>query len=481
MDKNTQVLPTPSDLLRKNFPFSPTGGQEQFFLKMDKFFRKPVEENPVFILKGYAGTGKTSLLSSLVKIIPKLEMRALLLAPTGRAAKVMSTYSGRSSFTIHKIIYKPKGDPSTMGGGFTLQKNYYKDTLFIVDESSMLADEGGISGNLLWDLITFTFSGLGNRLLLVGDTAQLPPVGSSSSPALDSAYLQRQYRLEADHIELTEVMRQRLTSGILFNATALRNQLNQNPPQIKIQTQNFTDTYKMTSERLEDGLRYAYDKYGIEGTCIITRSNKAAVNYNLYIRRSIQFYEDELAAGDLLMIVKNNYTYMVDSDKVNFLANGDLVEVMKIRNFEDRYDLRFATLELRLLDYPEEPYFEAKVLLEPLYSSGPSLSREQYKHLYDQVAEEYADLANKAERLEHIRKDPYLTALQVKFAYALTCHKAQGGQWKAVFIDQGYLLEDQVDMDFLRWLYTAITRASEEVYLVNFSSSFFGKSLLEEE
>jgi ATP-dependent exoDNAse (exonuclease V) alpha subunit len=481
MDTSTAFLPKPSELLRKNFPFQPTMGQANFFVKMDEFFRKPAEDKPVFILKGYAGTGKTSLMSAVVKVLPRLDMRSLLLAPTGRAAKVMSTYSGRAAFTIHKIIYKPKGDPGTMGGGFTLQKNYFKDTLFIVDESSMLADDGGMAGNLLWDLITYTFSGSGNRLLFVGDTAQLPPVGSTYSPALDSGYLQRHYRLEADQLELVEVMRQKLESGILFNATSLRNELLPEKSVIKIQTHLFTDIFKMTSEKLEDGLRYAYSKYGTENTCIITRSNKAAVQYNGYIRRTIHFYEDEISSGDLLMIVKNNYTYMAESEKVNFLANGDMVEVMKIRNFEERYELRFATLELRLLDYPEEPYFEAKVILDTLYSSGPSLSREQYRSLYDQVSEDYADLANKTERMEYIRKDPYLTALQVKFAYALTCHKAQGGQWQAVFIDQGYLVEDQVDKEFVRWLYTAVTRATEELYLVNFSPTFFVKGLVTEE
>jgi ATP-dependent exoDNAse (exonuclease V) alpha subunit len=478
MDKNNKVPPKTSDLLLKNFPFYPTKGQSEFFKKMDVFFLKKTDEKPVFILKGYAGTGKTSLISALVKTLPHLEMRPLLLAPTGRAAKVMNNYSGRAAYTIHKIIYKPKGDPGTMGGGFILQKNYFKDTVFLVDESSMLADDGGMSGNLLWDLITYVFSGSGNRLIFIGDSAQLPPVGSLYSPALDAGYLLRHFRLSADQIELSEVMRQKLESGILFNATGLRNELDKERPDLKIRTNLFKDIFKMSSERLEDGLRYAYGKFGTENTIIVTRSNKSAVQYNLYIRRVIHFFEDELCSGDLLMIVKNNYTYMSESDKVNFLANGDMVEVMKIRNFEELYGLRFATLELRLLDYPEEPLFEAKVILDTLYSSGPSLTREQYRSLYEKVAEDYSDLANKTERMEMIRKDPYLNALQVKFAYALTCHKAQGGQWKAVFVDQGYLNEDQIDREFVRWLYTAITRATDELFLVNFSQSFFVKGIL---
>jgi len=477
MGKDNQPEFKPSVLLGKYFPFSPTLGQAEFFKRMDQFLLKKAEEKPVFVLKGYAGTGKTSLTSALVKALPKMDMRSLLLAPTGRAAKVMSNYSGRGAYTIHKIIYKPKGDPGTMGGGFILQKNYFKDTVFIVDESSMLADDGGMSGNLLWDLIQYVFSGKDNRLLLIGDTAQLPPVGSEYSPALDAGYLLRQYRLEADQIELSEVMRQRLESGILFNATALRDQLLQQEPKVKIQTRTFQDIFKMTSERLEDGLRYAYGKYGTENTTIVTRSNKAAVQYNLYIRSVIHFFEEEINAGDLLMIVKNNYTYMAESEKVNFLANGDMVEVMKIRNFEEMYGLRFATLELRLLDYPEEPFFEAKVVLDTLYSPSPSLTREQYRSLYDHVSQDYADVSNKTERMELIRKDPYLNALQIKFAYALTCHKAQGGQWQAVFVDQGYLSDEQVDRDFVRWLYTAITRATDELYLVNFSPNFFVKAL----
>ena len=473
MGKDNQAKIKPSELLLKYFPFSPTAGQASFFRKMNEFLEKKPEDKPTFVLRGYAGTGKTSVISALVKILPRMDMRSLLLAPTGRAAKVMSNYSGRGAYTVHKIIYKPKGDPGTMGGGFILQKNYYKDTVFIVDESSMLSDDGGMSGNLLWDLIQFVFSGKDNRLLLVGDTAQLPPVGSEYSPALDSGYLLRHFRLTAEQIELTEVMRQKLESGILYNATFLRQTLQQDPPSVLIHTQGFKDTFRMTSERLEDGLRYAYDKFGTENTTIVTRSNKSAVQYNLYIRRVIHFFEDEISTGDLMMIVKNNYTYMAESDKVNFLANGDMAEVMKIRTFEEMYGLRFATLELRLLDYPEEPFFEAKVILDTLYSSSPSLTRDQYRSLYEQVAEDYADVANKTERQELIRKDPYLTALQVKFAYALTCHKAQGGQWKAVFVDQGYLQEEQVDRDFVRWLYTAMTRATEELYLVNFSPNFF--------
>lgn len=467
----------PSFLLAKNFPFEPTQGQKDFFQKMDSFLLQENAEGGAFILRGYAGTGKTSLISALVKILPRLKIKSMLLAPTGRAAKVMGNYSQKSAFTIHKIIYRPKDQGGDLGGGFELVKNYYKDTLFIVDEASMLADEVLNGRSLLRDLIHYVYQESSNMLMLVGDTAQLPPVGSNLSPALERDYLVRHFRLKVDAIELKEVMRQQLESGILFNATFLRNQLFSKTPEISFTVSGFKDFYKMTGERLEDGLRYAYNKFGLENTVIITRSNKNAVQYNQYIRRNIHFYDDEISAGDLLMIVKNNYTYMAESDKVNFIANGDFVEVVKIRSFEEMYGLRFATLELRLLDYPDEPYFEAKVIMDTLYSPHPSLSPEQYKELYRQVSEDYQDVANKAERMELIKKDPYLSALQVKFAYALTCHKSQGGQWDAVFVDQGYLTDEMVNVEYIRWLYTAVTRAKKELFMVNFHPKFYISNL----
>lgn len=467
----------PSFLLAKNFPFEPTQGQKDFFQKMDSFLLQENAEGGAFILRGYAGTGKTSLISALVKILPRLKIKSMLLAPTGRAAKVMGNYSQKSAFTIHKIIYRPKDRGGDLGGGFELVKNYYKGTLFIVDEASMLADEVLNGRSLLRDLIHYVYQESSNMLMLVGDTAQLPPVGSNLSPALERDYLVRYFRLKVDAIELKEVMRQQLESGILFNATFLRNQLFSKTPEISFTVSGFKDFYKMTGERLEDGLRYAYNKFGLENTVIITRSNKNAVQYNQYIRRNIHFYDDEISAGDLLMIVKNNYTYMAESDKVNFIANGDFVEVVKIRSFEEMYGLRFATLELRLLDYPDEPYFEAKVIMDTLYSPHPSLSPEQYKELYRQVSEDYQDVANKAERMELIKKDPYLSALQVKFAYALTCHKSQGGQWDAVFVDQGYLTDEMVNVEYIRWLYTAVTRAKKELFMVNFHPKFYISNL----
>lgn len=473
MSKDNQPLPKASVLIRRNFPFEATGGQEGFFHQMDLFLSKGFNQKATFLLRGYAGTGKTSLISALVKSLPALNFRSLMLAPTGRAAKVMMAYAGRGGFTIHKIIYKPKGELGSLGSGFDLVKNYYKNTIFIVDEASMLADDGGMGGNLLTDLIGYVFQEESNRLIMIGDRAQLPPVGSQNSPALDRNYLVRHFRLDVLEAELTEVMRQELDSGILFNATRLRNEVLKEKPVISFVSKRFTDFYKMTGEKLEEGLRYAYGKFGIENTIVVTRSNKSAVQYNQYIRRTLLFYEDEISAGDILMIVRNNYTYMADSEKVNFLANGDFAEIRKIRSFEEIYGLRFATVELRLTDYLEEPAFEAKIMLDTLYSHAPSLEADQAVKLYKLVSEDYLDVENSKERKELIRKDPYLNALQVKFAYALTCHKSQGGQWKAVFVDQGYLRDDQLDKEYIRWLYTAMTRATKELYMVNFNPKFY--------
>lgn len=427
----------------------------------------------MLVLRGYAGTGKTTIVSAVVKMLPFFNMRYVLMAPTGRAAKVMSGYSKRTAFTIHKKVFQQTAEP---GGGlrFKRQKNYHKNTLFIVDEASMISNhnEFGKRG-LLEELIDYVFSQEGNRLMLIGDVAQLPPVGATESPALDKGYLVGSYRSDVSAIEMTEVMRQAESSGILFNATNLRNELPKEAPEIKFRTSAFKDVFKMTGERLEDGLRYAYDKYGTENTAIICRSNKNAVQYNEYIRRSIQYREDELEAGDLLMIVRNNYTFVPDNSPAGFIANGDFVEVLKIKRFDEYYGLRFADLELRMIDYPEMEPFEAKVILDVLHANEASLNDQAYKTLYDQVVADYADISSKSERIKAIRKDPFLNALQVKFAYALTCHKSQGGQWNAVFVDQGYMTEEMVDHEYLRWLYTAVTRATEELFLVNFHKRFF--------
>lgn len=472
--------PTPSFLLRQKFPFEPTDSQVELFKKMDDFLLNDDDFGPIcFLLKGYAGTGKTTVISSIIKVLPKFGYKSILLAPTGRAAKVMSNYSRKKAQTIHKKIYRQVANQYTGNLEFQRQNNYATNTIFIVDEASMISDDAefGTAG-LLTDLMEFAFthpeSGhTGNKIIFVGDTAQLPPVGKLMSPALERDYMEGQFHIACLEQELTEVMRQDSASGILFNATNLRSLLKVEKTAISFNTKGFRDFYKMTSEKLEDGLTYAYRKFTRENTIILTRSNKTAVQYNRYIRQRIFFQEDELSTGDLLMIVRNNYHWLDEDSPAGFLANGDFVEVMKLRGIEEMHGFRFATLSLRLLDYEEHPEIEAKVLLDTLYSNSPAMSKEDNKLLYESVVQDYAHITSKKERNEEIRKDPYLNALQIKFAYALTCHKSQGGQWNAVFIDQGYLTDEMINEDFIRWLYTAITRATHEVFLLNFHQDFF--------
>ncbi len=463
-------MPKPSEILLQKFPFEPTQGQRKSFHKIDKL----IENKDVLVIRGYAGTGKTTLVTSLVQVFPLFNLKFVLIAPTGRAAKVMSSYANRMAFTIHKKIYKQsKTDES--GPVFKKQKNYAKNTVFIVDEASMINEDSGFGkSGLLTDLVDFVFTDSSNKLILIGDEAQLPPVGQEISPAFDEIRLSNDFNLEVESALLTEVMRQELESGILFNATNFRNELLNEQPKIEIQT-SFEDIFKMTGERLEDGIRYAYDNYGIENTAIICRSNKSAIAYNRYIRNSIFFYDSEIEAGEFLMIVRNNYLFGPDEIGGGFLANGDFVEVMKIVSFEDMHGFRFATLSLRLTDYPNLEPFEAKVILDTLHSETPALSQQQNESLYASVLADYVDLKGK-ERREAIKTDPYLNALQIKFAYAITCHKAQGGQWPIVFVDQGYLKEDIVDKDFVRWLYTAVTRATKQLFLMNFNKKFFVSS-----
>lgn len=471
---------TPAFLLRQKFPFEPTAGQTELFEKMDKFITNQDDFGPLcFLLKGYAGTGKTTVISTIIKVLPKFSYKSVLLAPTGRAAKVMSNYSKKAALTIHKKIYRQVANQYTGSLEFQRQNNYATNTIYIVDESSMISDDAefGTAG-LLTDLMEYVFSHPemdynGNKIIFVGDTAQLPPVGKLMSPALEKGYMEGQFHLGVLEQELTEVMRQDAESGILFNATRLRSTLASEKPAISFITKGFRDFFKMTGEKLEDGLNYAYRKFGRENTIILTRSNKTAVLYNRYIRQQIFALEDELSVGDLLMIVRNNYHWLGEDSPAGFLANGDFVEVMKIRGIEEVHGFRFATLHLRLLDYEDHPNIEAKVLLDTLYSNNPSLNKDESKALYESVSQDYEHIVNKRDRMTEIRKDPYLNALQVKFAYALTCHKSQGGQWNAVFVEQGYLTDEQINEDFVRWLYTAVTRATHEVFLVNFHQEFF--------
>lgn len=468
---------TPSQYLLKRFPFKPTESQVRLFEKMDGFL---LEEDGLeryrdcFILKGYAGTGKTTIISTLIKVVKKFGYKAVLLAPTGRAAKVMSNYSKKPSLTIHKKIYKQTSDSYSGNFVFERQKNYHEYALFIIDEASMISDDADFgSRSLLADLIEYVYENPGNKMMFVGDMAQLPPVGKDLSPALDKEYLEKNFYMSVMQEELTEVMRQDEQSGILYNATGLRDQLRLQKPDIHITTRTYRDIYKMTGDKLEEGLRYAYNKYGTENTIVITRSNKAAVQYNQYIRRTINFSEEELDAGDRLMVVRNNYSVLDEDSPAGFIANGDFVELLKLKKIEEIHGFRFADATLRLTDYEDQPSFDAKIILNTLHSATPSLTNEENRQLYESVMEDYFYIKSKKDRTEALKKDPYLNALQVKFAYALTCHKSQGGQWSAVFIDQGYLPEEQVNNEFIRWLYTAITRSIDEVFLMNFHPHFF--------
>lgn len=429
------------------------------------------------LLRGYAGTGKTSLVSALIRTLPQLRVSSLLLAPTGRAAKVLSGYSGRQAFTIHKKIYMTATDAT--GQMRTVRAvNKHSYTLFIVDEASMIGVEPTASRHsLLEDLVEYVYSGNHCRLMLIGDTAQLPPVGQSESPALDDRYLKTSFGLNVHSQELTEVVRQQSLSGILANATVLRSQIADMRIADEAQLPLFSvadDVVNLNGEDLMEVLNREYSGDGLEDVVVVTRSNKRANLFNQGIRSSVLFREGEVNAGDYLMVVKNNYYWLDDDSTIGFIANGDIVEVLSVRHVQELYGFRFADATLRFVDYPEEQPRDCKLMLSTLYSESPSLTAEEQERLYTTVMEDYADLPHKADRLRELRQNPYYNALQVKFSYALTCHKTQGGQWRTVIIDQGFLPPDQrLDRDYLRWLYTAFTRASGRVYLLGFDERFF--------
>ncbi len=466
-------MPKPSHLLKHRFAFEPTAGQLKLFDLMDDFL-DPKHESEILVLKGYAGTGKTSLIPALVHVLPLFNFQFLLMAPTGRAAKVMSGYTKRSAFTIHKIIFKQIADPGSGLLKFSRLKNYNKHTVFIVDEASMLSEDDNYGqAGVLSQLMDFVFEHPSNRLILIGDTAQLPPVGQDKSPALDKFFIESKFKRPVLEVELTEVMRQQQDSGILINATKLRNQLKTNKVEIAFETKQFKEVFRMTGEKLEDGLRYSYDKFGEEQTMVVCRSNKSALMFNNHIRMGLLYRQDEVEAGDHIMVVRNNYHYVPTDSPSGFLANGDYLWVKKMVNTEEMYGFRFATLEFQLVDLPDAEPFEAKVILDTLHTHAPALTADQNKQLYFAVLEDYQDITNKKLLNEKLREDPYLNALQIKYAYAVTCHKSQGGQWRSVFVDQGYITEEQINKEYIRWLYTAITRASSELFLVNFNQKLF--------
>ena len=464
-----------SNLLRQQFPLNPTQQQLLVFDELDKFITSEYGDE-CFVLKGYAGTGKTTIVASLVKTLPKLALKTVLLAPTGRAAKVISNYSGKKAFTIHKRIYRKKSAMS-LDMSFIISENLAENTIFIVDEASMISNEAAdFSGkSLLEDLLMYVYSGKNCKLMLVGDTAQLPPVGSDYSPALDTKLLQNVFTRTVFSYELTDVVRQQKQSGILYNATHIRELIRSKKEEFpQLSVKGFSDIFNMTGEKLPEGLQYAYDKYGMENTLVICRSNKSANNYNFQIRNRILYREEELSGGDYLMVVRNNYYWLAADEQSNaFIANGDIAKIRKMKNITELYGFRFADVVLEFLDYPDDEPLTCKVMLDTLYSETPSLSHADNKRLFEAVMEDYEHIANKRMRMEELKKNPYFNALQVKFAYAVTCHKAQGGQWDAVFVDQGYLTEEMLNTDFLRWMYTAITRSVKELFLVNFNAKFF--------
>ena len=463
--------------IKTNFPFNPTSQQEKT-LELIADFIISGDDKKIFLLCGYAGTGKTTLVSALVRTMEQLGRKTVLLAPTGRAAKVFSTYSGKSAYTIHKWIYRQKSilDASQ----FSLMENRAVNTLFIVDEASMISNAGVSnfgSGALLDDLVEFVYSGNGCSLLLLGDMAQLPPVGEELSPALSEDYLRSMF-LDVTAVELTQVMRQLDGSGILYNATNLReivcNGDSSSLPKIKLD--GFADVCRVQGDELIEAIESSYGDAGMNDTIILCRSNKRANIYNEGIRRRILYREEELNRGDLLMVVKNNYYWREvlgreDKsllEKLDFIANGDMAEVIRVGGVEEMYGFRFADVTLSLVDY-EDCEIDVKIMLDTLVSESPSLTKEENERLFNAVWEDYPEIRSKRKRMEQVRNNPYYNAIQVKYGYAVTCHKAQGGQWRRVFLDQGFVSPEMLGTDYYRWLYTAFTRASEKLYLVNWS------------
>ncbi len=427
------------------------------------------------VIKGYAGTGKTNMVAALSKTLPNFKWKSVLLAPTGRAAKVLSNYSKKPAQTIHKKIFIKI--PTHDGGvAFSLAENKHTNTIFVVDEASMIGLDNPTSDSvyhsLLESLLEYVFSGANCKIILVGDTAQLPPIGSNESPALNIDYLKASYSLQIKHIELKQVARQEDASGILKNATHLReciNNFKDEFPKISLHK----DVVRLTGEDLEDALNTAYSNYGYNDVLLVTRSNKRANLFNQAVRARVRYMDEDLCGGDLMMVVKNNYFWLDEKSEAGFIANGDSLEIKKIVRRKELYGFNFAECIVKLSDYENIPELTVNLLLDSIYTEVPSLTKDQQQELFANVMEDVADEPIKGLRMAYLRKNPYFNALQVKFNYAVTCHKAQGGQWPCVFIDQGYLTKEMLNVEYIRWLYTAFTRASEKVYLMNFSDEFF--------
>jgi len=466
------------DKIRLNLPYNPTENQ-LFALKKLSDFLFINNQKTLLLVKGYAGTGKTSFIGALVKTMNAFQQKSILLAPTGRAAKVFSNYAKEKAYTIHKKIYRQKAF-SNEQTGFILNDNLHKNTLFIVDEASMISNEVSNSssfgsGHLLDDLIYYVYSGENCRLIMMGDVAQLPPVMQIESPALNMQTLEK-YNLNVEEILLTQVVRQSEDSGILYNATRLREALHNKNVEIypKICLGSFPDIKKVSGEDLIEEISSAYSRDGIEETMIISRSNKRANIYNNGIRNRVLYREDELSAGDRLMVAKNNYYWTKDNKEMDFIANGEIIQVVHVRRTYEQYGFRFADVIVSFQDYDLET--EVKLLLDTLQTETPSLPQELNDKLYYSILKEYDEIKTKSDKIKKMKANPYYNVLQVKYAYAVTCHKAQGGQWMNVFLDIGYITKDMLGEDFYRWLYTAFTRATHKLYLVNLPEQFIEKS-----
>lgn len=458
----------------ENFEFKPTSQQAEALELITQFLFQP-QTDSLFLLKGYAGTGKSSLIGALVKTMTELKQKTVLLAPTGRAAKIFGGYANHPAYTIHKKIYRQKrfSDQAT---DFVPSDNLHKDTLFVVDEASMLSNDGIDSyifgsGRVLDDLIQYVYSGENCRLLLIGDEAQLPPVMQEVSPALQIDTL-KGYGLDVYSTIMTQIVRQSGDSGILYNATEIRNALLNESTGLfpKISLDDFSDIKNITGEDIIDTINAAYDRDGIDDCIVITRSNKRSNIYNGGIRNRILYREEELSAGDMLMITKNNYFWTEKIDQIDFLANGELVEVLRVRKTQELYGFRFADVLVKHPDYGVE--LELKILLDTLHSETTGLSKEKNAELFYNVLEDYSDLRSNSEKMKRMKIDPFYNAVQIKYGYAITCHKAQGGEWKNVFLDIGYITEEHLGVNFYRWLYTAITRATKQLYFINLPEEF---------
>ena len=457
--------------LKLNFSHKPNSEQNKILLKLVEYITT-LGNRSIFLLKGYAGTGKTTLISALVKSLPSIGKRSVLLAPTGRAAKVLAKYSKKKSSTLHKKIYWIR---TTKNGNtfITLKENLHTNTIFIVDEASMIpedAKDGINKRSLLEDLIKYVYEGIDCKLILIGDTAQLPPVNLDISPALDENNLDKKYQKQIIHQELKKVVRQEKNSMVLENATNLRELIEGNIkklPKIKLNQ----EVVRISSgDELQEYIEKSYGNSGVENTTIICRSNKRANQYNDRIRSEILWQEDIISAGDVLMVVRNNYFWLDEKSEAGFLANGDIIEVTRIKEIIERYGFKFAKASIRLMDYENENEIDTILLLDTINSESPSLKYDEYKKLYTEVGLDYK---GQKDINKKIKENEFFNAIQIKFGYSITCHKAQGGQWKNVFIDIGYFKKEMLDKNYLRWLYTAFTRSTENLYLIGFNNEFF--------